>query len=288
MLKPDRKLVFLTLLIGGMFAFFAPQAEAGPWWGLTPVWGCGSWCGPCCGPVCSPCCTVGVCDPCCDGWYVGLRPGPLRRLLFGPYRWYRTSGWCSVCSCDPCCCWDAGTVVSVESKPAEAEVQRPTLAPAPTDSRAPAEQPAPPLWPTPAAPQETTPAVPAPPAASPSNPSPLVPMTPPAGTPNEPALPRTSTGGALPSGEGMISILVPEDAVVTINGHTTKSTGRVRKYVSQDLKPGLVYPFSVRVDVVRDGRIASETREIRLTRGALEAVVFDFAPKAAEGLAQAR
>ncbi len=60
----------------------------------------------------------------------------------------------------------------------------------------------------------------------------------------------------------------------------------MRKCVSQDLKPGLVYPFSIRVDVVRDGRV-SETQQVKLTR-ALEAVVFDFAPKAVEGLAQAK
>ncbi len=286
MLKRARKWLFLTVLLGGIFVFLAPQAEAGTWWGCG--WGWGAWCGPVCAPLCSPCCTIGACDPCCDGWYLGPRPGPVRRLLFGPYRWYRTAGWCSVCCYDPCCCWDEGTVVSVESKPVQAEVQKPTLAPPPIDRKPSAEKPAMPVWPTPAPPQQAPPAAPTPPTPSPSNPVPQAPMTPPAGTPNEPAVPKPATGAALHSGDGTISILVPEDAVVTINGYTTKSTGRVRKYVSQDLKPGLVYPFSIRVDVVRDGRAVSETQQVKLTRGALEAVVFDFAPKAVEGLAQAK
>lgn len=281
MMKPERKWLVLAVLVAALGAFSASQAEAGHWWGVAPFWGSASWCGPCWTPVCSPCCTVSVCDPCCDGWYVGLRPGPVRRLLFGPYRWYRTGGWCSACCYDPCCCWDAGTVVSAESKPVQAEAQKPTLAPAPIDSRKPVEQPAAPVW----SPQ--TPSMPVPPTPSPSNPSPSVPMTPPAGTPNEPAMPKAATGAAQPSGEAMISILVPEDAVVTINGYATKSTGRVRKYVSQDLKPGLVYPFNIRVDVVRDGRPVSETQQVKLTSGALEAVVFDFAPTAVEGLVRA-
>jgi hypothetical protein len=46
-------------------------------------------------------------------------------------------------------------------------------------------------------------------------------MTPPAGTPNDPAVPKPATGATLPSGDGTISILVPEDAVVSINGYTT-------------------------------------------------------------------
>ena len=277
MLKRARKWLFLTVLLGGMSVFFAPQAEAGPWWG--GVWGPAAWCGP----VCTPCCTIGVCDPCCDGWFLGPRPGPVRRLLFGPYRWYRTPGWCSVCCYDPCCCWDEGTVVSVESKPVRSEVQKPTLAPAPTESRPSVDQPGPPRWPSPASPQQADPPVPTPP-----TPSPNAPAVPPAGTPNEPALPRAATWAAAHHGDGIISILVPEDAVVTINGYETKSTGRVRKYVSRELKPGLVYPFTIRVDVTRDGRRLSETRQVTLARGALEAVVFDFAPNAVEGLAQAR
>ena len=36
------------------------------------------------------CCYSACYSPCYDscGLYLGWRPGPIRRLLFGPYRWY--------------------------------------------------------------------------------------------------------------------------------------------------------------------------------------------------------
>jgi uncharacterized protein (TIGR03000 family) len=88
--------------------------------------------------------------------------------------------------------------------------------------------------------------------------------------------------------EGTISILVPDNARVTINGYVTKSTGRVRRYVAQDLKPGLVYPFTIQVDVVRNGHTLTESREVRLTGGSLEAVVFNFDTDSVGRIAQAR
>ena len=99
--------------------------------------------------------------------------------------------------------------------------------------------------------------------------------------------PLKSSGAAMPSSEGVISILVPENAQVSINGYVTKSSGRVRRYVSQNLKPGLVYPFNIQVNVVRDGRTLTDSRQVKLTGGALEAVVFNFDKASVEGIAQA-
>ncbi|MHB8897982.1 MAG: TIGR03000 domain-containing protein, partial [Thermoguttaceae bacterium] len=122
----------------------------------------------------------------------------------------------------------------------------------------------------------------APAAESPSNvPKPAEPAPP---RPLDPLQPQ---GSVSPANEGTISILIPEGAQVVINGYITKSSGRVRRYVAQNLKPGLVYPFNIQVNVVRDGRTLTDSRQVNLTRGALEAVVFNFDESSVDRIARA-
>ncbi len=297
MIRPTRKLLIVAAVLLGLGLFAAAPVQAG-WWhgGYYGYYGC-TWdcCAPTCytpcyTPVCAPVCSVSVCDPCCGGWYLGVRPGPIRRALFGPYRWYRSYGCCSICACDPCCCYDAccydpccvsDATTTVEPSADVHSSQRPTLAPttepapapaagtpnAPTMAPAPAEMPAPAATPA-------TPAMPGPEPAAPSGGLTLPP----------PSAPQTSVRSP---GEGTISILVPEGAEVTINGYVTKSTGRVRRYVAQNLKAGLVYPFEIQVKVVRNGQTLTDSRQVKLTGGALEAVVFNFDKTSVERLAQA-
>ncbi len=331
MMKPTRKLLILAAVLLGLGLFAAPQAQAG--WGHGHRYGYGYGYGhsygyygygygyghsygyygsgyssfyrprwaPVCAPRCTPVCSVSICDP-CDGWYVGVRPGPVRRALFGPYRWYGSHGCCSVCYADPCCCY-GGSVVSVDSDPDVQSTQKPTLAPpvdVPADTPAAGTPNQPTLAPAPApAPAPTTFApVPELPAPVDPGPVPLGPMPDPVSPSNDLQLPDPTVpssaldplapqGAAMPSGEGVISILVPENAQVTINGYVTKSNGRVRRYVSQNLKPGLVYPFNIQVNVVRDGRTLTDSRQVKLTGGAIEAVVFNFDKAAVERIAQA-
>ncbi len=307
MMKPTRKLLILTALLLGLGLCAAPQAEAGWWHGYGYGyygWGYGGY--TCCSPCWTPVCSVSVYNPCCDGWYLGVRPGPIRRALFGPYRWYHSGygygyGCCSLCYCDPCCCSDGGYVTSDAPAPDAQSAQKPTLAPPKEPAIAPApaagtpNEPAlaPPPAPAPmtfdASPAPTldfspAPALPADPALAPQSPSNL-------SLPAEPAAPKAEApqpqAGAVPPTEGTISILVPEDAQVVINGYVTKSTGRVRRYVSQNLKPGLVYPFNIQVNVVRDGRTLTDSRQVKLVGGTLEAVVFNFDKTSVHHVAQA-
>ena len=77
-----------------------PLAVVTAW---TPCWSTYDLCSPC--DICvDPCCDV--VDPCCDvEWVLGVRPGPIRRFLFGPYRWYPVVGEaCTVCGAAPCDC----------------------------------------------------------------------------------------------------------------------------------------------------------------------------------------
>ena len=295
MMKPARKLLILAAVLLGLGLFAAPQAEAGWWHGYGyygwSYYGYG-YCSPCWSPVCS----VGVCDPCCDGWYLGVRPGPIRRAVFGPYRWYRSYGCCSLCYCDPCCCYDSccvgGTTSVVDSTPDIQSTQKPTLAPS--------KQPAPAPAPAAGTPNEPTPApAPAPMTFDMSAPAPATDWTPTPASPPidalppDPAVPNNALdpvqpqGAVAPSSEGTLSILVPDGAQVVINGYVTKSTGRVRRYVAQNLKPGLIYPFTIQVNVVRDGRTLTDSREVKLTSGVLEAVVFNFDTTSVDRVAQA-
>ena len=86
-------------------------------------------------------CTVG-CDPCyasSGGWYVGYRPGPIRRLLLGPYRWYYGGdyGYVSSCYTATCC----GSVETSYAPMQAAPMQAAPMQAAPTEAPLPAQEP---------------------------------------------------------------------------------------------------------------------------------------------------
>jgi len=95
--------------------------------------------------------------------------------------------------------------------------------------------------------------------------------------PEVPALPRTSLDR---SDAGTLTIWVPEDAKVYVNGYLTKSTGNRRQYVSYGLKQGFSYKYEVRAVVVRDGKEIEETNSVTLNAGARNSVAFKFNSKA--------
>ena len=118
MFRTSWKLLLIGVVLIGIGATATSEADAGWWWG-------------CAHPTCwvsSPYCGVPCYTPyrvsSCDGWYLGWRPGPVRRLLFGPYRWY-PAAYCSVCRCNECCC----TVT--EATPADQLKPTPAVNPAP-------------------------------------------------------------------------------------------------------------------------------------------------------------
>ena len=211
-------------------------------------WRCG-WTVPgCCGYTAyySPCYTSSYtvgCDPCYSGgygWYVGYRPGPIRRLLFGPYRWYAGyTGYSSSCCFEPCC--TAATVApAAAGQGVPTEAQKPVL--------------------------EGEPDAPAPDVAEP------------------PADSAPSTFHT-PKNSGLLTIYVPYDAKITVNGLATSSEGSRRQYVSYGLKPGFSYKYEVRAEVVRDGQLVEDVRTVTLTAGDRQMVTFGFNPAPREELA---
>ena len=87
-------------------------------------------------------------------------------------------------------------------------------------------------------------------------------------------MPKTSATST--DNSGILTVWVPFDAKVTINGLETRSTGSRREFVSYGLKPDLSYKYVVHAQVVRDGKLIEETRTVTLTAGQIEAVAFGF------------
>jgi uncharacterized protein (TIGR03000 family) len=96
------------------------------------------------------------------------------------------------------------------------------------------------------------------------------PLTP---TPQAPA-PKTS--GTSSEESGTLTVWVPYDAKVTVNGLETRSTGSRRQFVSYGLKSGLTYKYEVKAQIVRNGQVLEDTRTVMLTAGDINAVAFGF------------
>jgi len=294
-------------------------------------WGCASY-----SYCATPCYTA--CDPCYTshcGWYVGYRPGPIRRLLFGPYRTYYAC-YPAYSACDTMVTNDAPAedegynAGSTDQQAAdEATRSEPEMAPETPPVEPPGVEPLDiPEPPNDLSEPETPPLSPptdtlGPPADldAPSDAG----LTPPAATPpgggldfnplgteptdgggvdidrpsSEPAMPGLEPGeGVIPSfrpsgsdapatppagplgatraDSGLLTIYVPYDAQVKINGMLTRSTGSRREYVSYGLKPGFSYEYEIQAEVVRDGQVRTDTRTVILSAGDKEAVAFGF------------
>jgi uncharacterized protein (TIGR03000 family) len=257
-----------SLLIGAVVVLAlsaaAPQANA-HWWGYYQPVAWGGYYAPyyssCYSSCYTPCYTTVSCDPCGDsyGWYAGWRPGPVRRLLLGRYKWYWGSTGCGYAGCYSGCIACCGDGAVVGSAPAQAT--QPT--PAPTPAKKPVMPPPMPVEP-----------------AAPTEPAPPAP-----GAQPEPAMPKTSATSA--ENSGILTVWVPNDAKVTVNGLETRSSGSRRLFVSYGLKPGLSYKYVVRAQIVRNGQVVEDTRNVVLTAGQITAVAFGFNSTPTEGLALA-
>jgi uncharacterized protein (TIGR03000 family) len=141
------------------------------------------------------------------------------------------------------------------------------MAPSAPTSPTPARKPvmSAPLTPTPAAP-----IVPPEPSMTPAAPTPNEPG--PAATPAMPTEPTTTS--PTPENSGVVTVWVPYDAKVTINGLATRSVGSRRQFVSFGLKPGFSYKYEIHAEVVSDGKLVEDTRTVTLTAGQNTSVAF--------------
>lgn len=120
--------------------------------------------------------------------------------------------------------------------------------------------------------------------------TPAIPQASPAprlGAPNPAAAPETvPTPPADPTlGAGVLNMLVPEDAIVYVNGYRTKQTGAVRSFAAKSLELGETYSFEIRVVAVRDGQVYEDVQHATLTAGQETALAFNLSLRSNEAVA---
>lgn len=84
--------------------------------------------------------------------------------------------------------------------------------------------------------------------------------------------PATDVEAKVEGDSAILTVAVPEDAIVTVNGLPTKSSGPIRQFMSTGLESGFVYKYVVEVRYADSDK--AETRTVRLRAGAAERLVF--------------
>ena len=64
-----------------------------------------------------------------------------------------------------------------------------------------------------------------------------------------------------------ITVNVPADAVVSVDGAKTSSTSTERVFASPDLKPGTIYYYTLTAEVVREGKTLTAREVITVEAG---------------------
>lgn len=67
--------------------------------------------------------------------------------------------------------------------------------------------------------------------------------------------------------DATLTIHVPADSKLFVNGLQTKATGEERKFVSRGLEKGFQYTYEVRVEAERNGELVSDIRTVKMTAG---------------------
>jgi uncharacterized protein (TIGR03000 family) len=98
--------------------------------------------------------------------------------------------------------------------------------------------------------------------------------------PPPPAETATPDEARRASDKGVLTVQVPANAKVIVNGLETTSRGSHRRYVSHGLKSGQSYRYEVRAIVQQDGEPVELTKTAVLRAGQIAALNFDFADEA--------
>jgi uncharacterized protein (TIGR03000 family) len=116
--------------------------------------------------------------------------------------------------------------------------------------------------------------------------APTTPPAPPAGGTETPP-PPPGAGDAVPGGTTyldrnsvLISVNVPNEAKIFVNGNATRSSGAARQYISRGLTAGRQYTYELRAEMDIAGQTVSDTQVVQLTAGERTQVAFNLAAKA--------
>jgi uncharacterized protein (TIGR03000 family) len=104
--------------------------------------------------------------------------------------------------------------------------------------------------------------------------------TPPAG--KSPDVFRGTMTMPLSENSGVLTVWVPYNAKVTINGLPTQSVGSKRQFVSHGLQAGMVYKYEIKAAIPVGGQIVEDTKTVYLSAGQKDAVAFGFPQVKAE------
>lgn len=76
--------------------------------------------------------------------------------------------------------------------------------------------------------------------------------------------------------EATLTVNVPSEAKIFVNGTATRSNGAVRRYVSRGLTPGFEYTYEIKAELDRDGQAIEETKVVKVRAGASIDVAFEL------------
>ena len=66
------------------------------------------------------------------------------------------------------------------------------------------------------------------------------------------------------AGPGAIQVALPADAKLMIDDQPTTSTSSARRFTTTELKPGYTYYYTLKAEVVRDGRVQTVTQKVEV------------------------
>ena len=95
---------------------------------------------------------------------------------------------------------------------------------------------------------------------------------PPAPAEDKPGEAKSSTD----DGSVTLTVDVPRDATLFVNGARTSSAGVTRTFVSRHLESGLNYTYHVRAEISRDGVVIEDSKSVTLQRGERSHLSFTF------------
>jgi uncharacterized protein (TIGR03000 family) len=74
----------------------------------------------------------------------------------------------------------------------------------------------------------------------------------------------------------VIQVTLPADARLTVDGYLTTSTSSNRTFVTPALPVGETFQYTLRAEVIRDGRTVVETQVVTVRGGEETSVPFNF------------
>ncbi|HEY8503306.1 MAG TPA: TIGR03000 domain-containing protein [Gemmataceae bacterium] len=80
-------------------------------------------------------------------------------------------------------------------------------------------------------------------------------------------MPKGSDSASAPA-PATISVTLPADATLTIDGAPTQSTSGVRTFTTPALEPGQVYHYTLRAEVEREGKTLTASERVEVRAGA--------------------